>query len=244
MFDNAQSWWAAIDGRRIIFVVKAVGGATTAYMSMYAGLLDPFGTQTENPYPLYLSGSTCSHNRPPDNGGFTVTGITEVFSEVATSPAAFRQQSNGVWQRCINSQNGTAGIATPVYPVGTPRQANSLSTNDDNIVFNGQIGYGTDLNLISMAGGVPAAQVIMPTLTDNNIALVPVIPMGPIPATDNDSETMMRGELAGVYWTPATKSDGSSVASEDTLTIGSDRYIIFQNAHRTERYSFFALKVA
>ena len=33
-------------------------------------------------------------------------------------------------------------------------------------------------------------------------------------------------------------------ASEDTITVGGDQYLIFQNVHRTERYSFFAVKVA
>ena len=83
-----------------------------------------------------------------------------------------------------------------------------------------------------------------PVGTTDEIALVPCVILSTPTLADNDTETMIRGELPGVYWTPATKSDGSSVASEDTIDVGGVRHYIFQNAHRTERYSYFALRAS
>ena len=96
---------------------------------------------------------------------------------------------------------------------------------------------------VSQEGGGAASEVIMPSLTTNLIALVPATLLSTPNATnENDAFTMVQGDLSGVYWTPATTSAAAAVVSEDTITIGTDVYTIFPNAHRRERYSFFALK--
>jgi len=243
MFDNAQSYWFSMNARRMIAVVKAVGASVTSYTSMYAGLMDPFGTQTEAPYPMYLSGTTSSHNRAPDVGGFFATGLTELFGDTTTtSPAFFRRSSDGAWTRVQNSNNGGTSSNHVLWPIGKPRAADNVSVNEDNIVDMGQFNYQVSGAGVSQIGGGVASQVVMPSITDNNMALVPTVVTSTPVAADNDSETQIRGELPGVYWTPATKSDGTAVVAEDYIDYSSERYFIFQNAHRTERYSYFALK--
>ncbi len=242
MFDNAQDYWMSVTGRRMIAVVKAVGASITSYCSMYAGLLDPFGTQTESPYPMYISATTSSHNRAPDGGGFLVTGLTELFADSSTTcPAFFRASSTGTWTRVTNSNNGAASSAHTLWPIGVSQSASGAATNDDNISQDGQFGYhGTSGT--SLLTGATATQVVMPSLTDNYLALVPAVVVSTPVATDNDSETQLRGELSNVFWTPATKSDATGIAAEDYIDYGGERFYIFQNAHRTERYSYFALK--
>jgi len=243
MFDDAQSFWMSVNGRRMITVIKAVGVSTTAYTTMYAGLLDPFGTQTENPYPMYLSGSTSSHNRAPDGGGFTVTGPTELFADTSTTcPVFFRTSSDGSWQRCLHSNNGTLSQLHIVYPLGNTQQ--TVGGIEDESAILGQFNYqmGSAGAGVSQVGGGVASQVVMPTITDGNHGLIPTVVISSPTSGDNNSETQIRGEIAGIFWTPATKTDGTAIVAEDYIDYSGERYFVFQNAHRTERYSYFALK--
>lgn len=243
MFDNAQSYWLSAKPRRVVVVVKAVGASITSYTSMYAGLLNPFGTAVESPYPMYLSATTRTFLRAPDAGGFLVTGLTELFSDAAN----FRRASDGAWVNVQNVNNGAAISGGNVLaPVGGTSDIN-VSAGEDNIAGAGRLTFDVfTAGGVSVAGGGSATTVIMPTLGTNELLLYPatVITHGADAGGSLTTEALIRGELDGVFWTPATKSDGTSIASEDTGTQGSQRYRFFQNVHRTERYSFMALAEA
>lgn len=245
LFDNAQSYWLAASPRRLLWIVKAVGASITAYMSGYSGLMSPFGTEIESPYPMYLSATTRAFNRPPDSGGFFVTGLTELFADTTTlCPANYRRQSDGAWVNVQNVSNGSAQATNVLWPVGGQSLATGTSSNEDDIVTAGKLAFDVSSALgVSVAGGGVATQVIMPALGTDEILLYPATVLTGT-TSDNDSNTIPRGELEGVYWIGGTKADGTSVASEDTITVGTDRYRIFANAHRSERYSFFAVKEA
>jgi hypothetical protein len=267
LFDNAQDYWFNVNGRRLICVVKAVGGSITAYMSMYAGLMNPFGTATESPYPLYISATTGIANTPPDAATTSVTGITELtaFAAAARNSSAFFRDANlGLYVRVGNSTGtaaanlnatydtaGTSGITSGrscLYPIGSPHADTSGSNNVANVVTNCRVVFGNDDSTFARALATlsedelgPPGAVLYPTIGDNEMLLVPCV----VSVTDNTtpgSNHSIRGELDSVYWIPGTTSAGASVASEDTVTISSTRYKIFANAHRTQRYCFFAIK--
>jgi hypothetical protein len=269
LFDNAQDYWFNVTGRRMICVVKAVGASITAYMSMYAGLMNPFGTATESPYPLYLSATTGVSNTAPDAATSSVTGITEqtAFANAARQSAAyFRDANQGLYVRVGNSTGSnpaslnatydtavTSGITSGrscLYPVGSPHADTTSGNNAANIVTNGRLVFGNDDNTFARVGATlsedelgPPSAVLYPTIGDNELLLVPCV----VSLTDNgtpSSNHSIRGELDSVYWIPGTTSSGTSVASEDTVTISGTRYKIFANAHRTQRYCYFAIKEA
>lgn len=271
LFDNAQNYWFNVTSRRLMCVVKAVGASTTAYMSMYAGLMNPFGTATESPYPMYLSASTDTANTAPDVGGLgSVTGITElnVFNSSRRAAAAFfRDANSGLYVRVGNSNGSTpanlnatydtvalSGFTSGrscLYPVGSPAVDNSGGNNASNVVAVGcRLVFGNDDGSFSSAAtlsqdeGGSATAVMMPTVGDNEILLIPCVVSVTDANTAPSINHSIRGELDGVYWIPGTTSSGASVVSEDTITIGSTRYKIFQNVHRVERYCYFAIKEA
>ena len=242
MFDDAQSVWFKVDGRRIIVHIKAVGGATTSYVGLYAGLLNPFGTQTESPYPMYLSATNSDPRRKPTDGGFFVTSISEVIADSSSlSPAFFRHPGTGAWTRVQNNNNGTATRTHTVYPLGAPTFAGS--SGEDDIVAFGQFGLSFASNLGFAPPGIGAAsQHLMPALgVTDQIRLWPLTVASAPAAGTNTSETQIRGEIDDCYWIGATKSDGTIVVAEDTITISGTRYRIFPNVHRRERYSFYAV---
>lgn len=249
MFDNAQSYWISINGRRIVAEVKAVGASITSYVGMYAGLMKPFGTQTESPYPMALAATSKSYQRKPDAGGFFVSSLTEFFSDTtALAGGLMRRQSDGAWLTICNVANGTlqqSSAFPQCYPLGNIPFA-SGGTGVDRINADGQLAFVLNGTGAALANGATPTQAIMPTIGDGEILRVPVGLAMHNSTGDNNSETLLRGEFEGVYWIPGTKADGSIVSSEDTLTdpVTGDRFRIFQNAHRTERYSFFCIQEA
>lgn len=243
MFDDDQSYWFAVNERRLIAVVKCEGLSLTSYTSMYAGLMLPLGTQIEYPYPMYLSGSSHAHNRQPDAGSDFITGLTELRSDSATvGPHRYRNPATGGYDQVLNvhTSAGTAaagGFATQLFPLGAPQ----AMSGDDIVADEGQFNlhFGGPGGVATTNGGAPTT-VVMPTLGADEILRVPCV----VTTTDNTNKRP-RGQLDGVYWIGATKSDGNSIAAEDTLTAANgDRFIAFQNAHRSQRYSFFVLQEA
>lgn len=246
MFDDDQDFWMVADGRHVKMVVKAVGASITTYMSMFHGLLDPFGTQTESPYPFYISGSSGTASRPPDSGGFFVTGMTELFCDLSsTIPAYYRRASDGAWTGVVNSINGTGQNTSVLTPLGEAKQG----ADDDYIAFDsrmeihmggGAIAGGS--NNVSQASGGSAEVLIMPTIGDDELMLIPCDICTQPGSGDNDSETKIRGEIPGIFWTPAVDASAVSLVSEDYIDKDGIRYYIFQNAHRTEQYSYYAMR--
>lgn len=243
LFDNAQSYWFKVSPRYLNVHVKAVGASITSYVSQFAGLLDPHGTQVESPYPMYLSGSSSSYQRKPDAGGQFVTGFTELIHDGASlCPAFFRHPSTGVWTR-VQNLNATTSLATRTHvvsPLGCQQFAGG--TVDDDIVAFGRFGLsfasGTGFALTNLGA---STQVYMPTISDGNLELWPVSVLSSPTTGANTSEIVPRGNLPGVFWHGATKADGSAVVVEDTVTISGVRHRIFANAHRRERCSFYAV---
>lgn len=67
MWNTSMPYWFFVNGRRIIIVMK-VG---TIYECAYAGLLLPYGTTSEYPYPLYVGGTSDSAARRYSDEGPT-----------------------------------------------------------------------------------------------------------------------------------------------------------------------------
>lgn len=254
------AWWS-INSRKVVSVARCQRGSPvtqTSYTSCYVGLMLPYATAFENPYPALVLGTTYAHLRDPFDGASFVTGITECFTERQTtggdvmSPCFYRRPSDGGSVNVANA-TGTVGSGGTTlrstgqvcFPVGRPA---GISAGEDGIVEEDPTAPNLtvfDAALSQLDQG-PADYLLFPTLGDNQHILIPatIISSGSTEAGssgDNTNDHTIRGELDNVYWISGTKSDGSVVASEDTVTIGTKRYRLFQNVHRTERYSFFAL---
>lgn len=244
MFDNANAnFWLSIDGRRILIINKAVGGATTSYISTYVGLLAPLATTVENPYPLVIGASCCRYRNAPDEGSDEITGLTECTrpDPTAGGPCYFRRITDGLWKQIINNDNGSINSEFNFYPIGQTLDI-SDSNSPGNLVRDG--GF-TWFDGIALNTGAAATRIMKPTTDsgDDIFSLIPVLLINTPDAT-NTINVDINGELDNVFWLSATKTDGLLVTVEDTTTIGSDRYKIFACGHRREQYSFFAVKEA
>jgi len=241
LFDTSQDMWMSITGRKIWFNVKCVGASTTSYVQCYNGLGNPLGTTTENPFPFLCAGATAVYNKPPDDATTFITGITEaVYVGGYTGPIFLFRVSDLSWVVCGNSTGSAARLGHPIYPVGEPRHVNSSDWSY--IVDDGPF---TFFDGICLNDQDPATDRLYPAPdSGGDIAIMIPVTQMRTPDSTNTVDNDTHAEYDNIFWVSATKSDGTSISAEDTFTEGTDRYRVFPCAHRSERYSYYAVKEA
>lgn len=242
LLNSSMDVWLATTPRKISGVVKTQGSSVLAYQSFYTGHLNPFGTATENPFPMFIAGSSAIHDTAPDAASNAVTGLTEALSpSSSTGPLSYFRSSDLTWQEVKNSENGTTSSVNTIYPIGQIQNVTTSGTGEGNIIVNSTISEWW--NGIALNSGAVATKRLLPSpMTGGDLfLLVPATLIRTPDASSNLVGDDVHGELDGVYWLSATKSDGTTITVEDTLTQSGVRYRVFACAHRRERYSFFAL---
>jgi len=239
-FNTSQSAWLSVTGRKIGGVVKCQGSSILAYQPFYLGLMNPYGTVTENPYPMLISGTSGKSNVAPDAGTIYVSSFLNPINVSAG-------QSSGIWYFQVSTlswlevANGFAGTGArqyhTVYPTGEPYEyTNSI--------------YGcADLGAFAFFDGIclhtnqPATRLLYPPPggTDQFL-LIPCCLINTASSGSVDPTDDIHAELDNLFWFSNTKTDGSSITAEDTITVGTDRYRVFTDTHNTRRYSYFAMK--
>lgn len=235
------TFWFNITPRRIICIFKVAGPITTEYSSMYLGYLNPLGTTTELAFPMYVAG--CSHRKNVYFADVTpyITGLTSMDGGGDDSGPGFVYRTNsGSWAGIDNAdvaENGTSRVNSPdsaVYPGGDPNLFPPASGFAD-IVADGWSAW----NGAFPDSGVPgtAAWALYPTPNTGG-DLYWIIPATVMDSDDNSEDFLAYGELDEVFWVHRA----GTLTSEDTITIGSDQYRVFQNGNRTEEWAFMAIK--
>ena len=237
IINQSNDMWLSITGRRIITVVKNQGGSILSYQTIYMGLLNPYGTATENPWPMYISGSTSDYNVPPDAGTNNVTGPTEVVAP-GTSPVWFFHPTTYTWTQVKNSSGTGEFQDYVVYPIGNPKVP---STTDPD--FCAQSNAATIPAGIAKNDRTAATYQLRPTpMTGGDLFVLFPATLVRTPNIANNIETDVHGELDNIFWISASKDDGTKLTAEDTITQSGIRYRIFPNAHNTRRYSYFCMR--
>lgn len=234
-------FWINVTGRRIWGIAKLQTAVITHYVSWYMGFLNAFGTSTEFPYPIYVSGSTARHDCIFNTTAPSITGLTEMVGISGRTGPGYLRLANGTWTTVRNSSAVDTGSPTRastsavlVYPCGGSPDISPQLT-EDTIVSAGSFNW---TNMIP-GSGLPgtAAERLQPT--NNTAGALRVL----IPATINLSQTPdydVWGELDGIFWV----SQAGGEANADTITYAGDRYLMFQNGNRSTAFSFMAVKAS
>lgn len=244
-FNVSSLAWMSVTPRRMLGAVKAVGGATTSYCQYHVGLLNPFGTAVENPYPAFVSGSTANNDIFPDGGGSQVTGLSEMNRQSITvgSPAVIRRLGDAAVVDVFNSTGFTYTAvqdgANTVYPHGETRNFTGTLvevTSGDGVV--------TWFNGITLHSSGAATRLLLPTpMTGGNLFLMIPLALVSAPNTTVGGQTFdvdLMGEIHDAFFIPGTQSDLSPITPEDTVTVAGERFRIIPCAHRREQGSWVA----
>ncbi len=233
--NSTITYWFFVSSRRIVAVFKM----GTTYSNMYLGLLNAFGTVTEYPYPLAVFGCTAHWNRLYSNNNIGFSGLVDPigYNNVDQGPA-FVRDASGNWQSVQNSkENGGTRIqktAVVVFPAGLidysrwPTEDQAVNGSFSFLKFTPNTGTpGTPTARWLQTPGSPSAlTVLFPTIVEMC-----------------NPSWFLFGELDAVYWI-STVASPTNIQPEDTVTIGSDVYLCFQNCNRTDYFSFFCVRRA
>lgn len=232
------SFWFSIDGRRIIMVAKVETAVITHYVHCYLGWLNPFGTSSEFPYPIYVGASSARHDVWFGSTAPNITGLTEVVGLSGKTGPAYVRTVDSVWRTVRNSvaidsgsPSRTADRDFVVYPCGQTNlsAAAAADINIDETAI--------DWDDIIPATGVPGAATykLQPT-PDTGGDKHLLVPATVCASFSPYLESL--GELDFVFWLSAT----GGISSEDTVKLGSIIYRVFQNGNRVTEFSFLALR--
>lgn len=199
-WNSTITYWLFLNTRRLIIVAKVSG----TYHIAYCGLILPYGTPAQWPYPLLIGGSTYRGDTDNSNKpyAYSVTSgkVSNFWNPINANSSlgtlAIRD-GGGSWVKLLNTEtaNSYANKGTFPYLYAT-RYANARKT----------IG-GNDL--------------LTPIMVCNNS------PLG------------IYGELDGMRHVA-----GDGLTAEQTITVGSDTYIVFPNVSRTAADQWVAIKRA
>jgi hypothetical protein len=222
-----MDYWLQWTGRHMQLVCKVSSASTQRYPSMFAGLLSPFSPGTEEPYPMYVSGSTDISKSRWDDTIQLQSGIGE---PIGTKNAS-------VW---------TGSAWRPVYNATANGTTVTYVTN-----YQSGVWPGLDIDLDNSAksdeytnAGFSRQDLVYQTASwklmrtpDTGGDIFPIWRRYVMTADIGDRRVY--GELPGHFW---MHTANEAISSEDTLTQGGTTYILFHSGDRTERYSFFALE--
>ena len=252
MLEAANDYWIRIDGRHITCVVKNVGSSTTSYNHLHTGLLEPYVTTTEQPYPAYMSAGSARADKAADAADNYMTGPTEMVGVSSSYHPGQVRYPDANWWGVVNTSGTSFTAVNVITPLGIPNQGTS-NTNEGLASRTSTVGgfeIYMDKRTISNEALLVATDKLMPALGTNEIQLFPTScvssSLGVNDTSSNNAVnnvyTVPRGDVSGIYWCPATDNTGAALVAEDVIDVGGQDYILFQNAHRTERYSYWALK--
>lgn len=233
---NAISFWFSVTTRRVIVVANVTGN----YQSAYMGLLDPFGTDAEIPYPLFICGTADQFNEGIGSASLYNRGPADPTARVSTNtsgPGYFRD-GGATWNKVWNGtwDGGNIGFNNTqdyyIYPtadidlVGLPDEDN-IASSSANTVWDTMIPFAKD--------SAPVARFKPSPDSGGDL-------YWPIPCVLMRSKGVgthkVIGELNGLFWVSA--EDGLTV--EDKITVGTRVFRVFKMGANALSYAHFCIE--
>lgn len=219
LWNNPMKYWFVANGRRVIVIAKV----STFYIAGYFGLMLPYGTPGQYPYPLFIGG-----NLPNcDNG--TITHFQ------SKNYSWNDYQNTNYWMPAANYSNHEQYSVTLTDVTGCQIYWVDGTWYDFTNGYADGSGGGTPYSnhAFSYNYVLPVNPYWSRENIDGSYELIPhTLAMGnPVRA--------LAGELDGSYCI-----SGFSNGSENTVTIGGDTYLVVQNVFRNGVSDFAAVLLA
>jgi len=249
-----MTYWISVTSRRVTLIAKTEDASFSNYQSLHMGYLNPFGTPTEMPYPIFVMGSTSRWNsRYVDQTIGRCTSPVHAYGITTMStagPGFVRSSVNNLWEPVRNSSitgdttspSRTASSSHIIYPCGTSTK-NPPDTEDDLIVNSSIVLDWPDMIPQTGVPGIVSEQLEATPFSGGDDLRI-LVPATCISTDENGTGTEddiyeINGELDELYWLP-----GVGVSDEDTFLIGTNRYRIFPNGNQRQVFSYWAVREA
>lgn len=212
--DSSFSAWFWVNNRRIMLVAR-IG---TYDVLVYAGFFMQYGTRSQYPYPLLVSGSVqdMTYNLLQNNFG------ASCLPDPGPTGAYFRW-IDGSWQ-LINHYNSNSSSRSQSYNVPTysvwPLRDPTVLADASEVAFS----YNED-TLFETFNSTNSQ------ISSSEIGSYPMFP-GVILASNQ-----LVGQLDGLYVIP-----GLGLTPGDTVSDGTYTYDVFHNTYRSEAADFFVVR--
>lgn len=245
-----MDFWLSVSDREIHGVVDINSSAGNSddrqFMQFYAGFLNTFATETEDPYPMFVAGASRGTNIDPSAGSTNITGLGECSAPPApgtfNTGALFYRSETSTWVYVSNSQNVASDEESHVvFPLGNLREVGT-SNSADNVVFDGPVPFHTGIGSLNRT--VPTRRLWpVPGTTPYQFLFPLTILSRPASAYDAVLDTA-RGNLNGCFFVYNTDAAGTTITNFalDYITVGSDRYRVFHTHVQRQPYHYVAMK--
>lgn len=245
----AMTYWFHVTDRRVVVINKLFNATTVTtprYGSLYAGLLNQFGTNAEIPYPLYVAGCSAGYQTAWDDltPAFQFNGLSQAGGITGRVGPGFYYHTDGAWKSVRNWNQSGPGVSTRgasqdyvLYPVGQPR---TTAGPDVIIVVDSptiQLQWGTMIELSSFS----AATVELHPTPDSTAAggRRPMVPLTLVLSLSPDAD--LAGELDGLYFVSAAGS--TAISAEDIVDDGAGGvFYCFPNGTYSQLDGFMAVR--
>jgi hypothetical protein len=222
------TWWVSVTPRRIVFCTR-IG---TYYGSAHLGLLNPYATSGEWPYPLYIAGSTSNRFHLPTTSDTNNSGIADPRASSAshTGPAQIRR-ADGSWKAVWNAVGTvTSNTQAATYPYG---QASSISFQSNDNWYGTGIGWNTMFSI----SDVSQSNRLLSTVNSGG-ALFVLLPVVVLDYNSSGLPLAIFGEMDGVFVFEAR----GVVVNENRFVQNGAAYIAFQHGSRTANWNRWVMR--
>lgn len=248
-----MDYWFYVTNRRIIVIAKLYDNVTTTprYSSLYMGFLNPMGTSSEFPYPLFIAGSSGWSKQAWDDlaPAFSFSGIGQLngpSNATGAGPAGYFD-IDGNWKDCKNFGHSTFNVNSRsisktcgTYP-GSRMDATARSGHQPINIDTASV-YMQWNNIIQDSSFAAATFELWPTpdTGGEKRLLVPnvlFVSNAAIPA-----DFHLAGEVDGVYWASAS---GSTTATSEDLIVDAasgNWFTFFQNGYYSQLDGFMLIR--
>ncbi len=242
--DEIDFWMKADDQHCGMIIQVDESAAITDngfYFQHYNGFMDRIGTESESAYPFFCFASSRIIDTDPKVADINKTGIAE-NRHTASGCGWFYDFSTATWRDVQNNDGVSApGVEEEIMlPIGQPR-VETGTTVLDQVVTDGTL-QGIDFFKLDRSSTTLVLRKIPGTV--DHFFLWPLTIMRRVASTFDPATDRLYGQVKGIYWINADDGAGARITnfSEDFVTVGGVRYIVFHNQNQINPYQYIAFR--
>jgi len=230
---NSFNWWVNINSYRIIITAN-VG---SVYAHAYMGWGNRYGTSSEYPQPLYISGSNAEPQENQNESGkyssIVDPWVTGTFPE---GGGTWVFTPGGTWVQTINRRATSPYDDCCVVPTQRPQIAFTTPSQEiDRFCSTTHAWYQFTNSTSTGSGGTPTANVLTTGDDDDHV----LVPCFVIRTTGTGANLLL--EIDECRWC----NNFGGVSSEDRfIEADGTAWRVFQNGNRNDSYAYIAIKEA